>query len=113
MVFSKNVGAVESNEAEVLAILKALQLYVANYNDSLVVESDLVNAIHWGSPSRAFRGGSSISLMRSSLHPYIFKFSLRMLGSWQMHLLILWPGKGWTDLFYLLLAFCDVFWSLV
>lgn len=46
--FSENVGIMESNEEEVVAILEALWIFVwASFQDLLVVESDFLNAIYW------------------------------------------------------------------
>lgn len=44
-MFSKHVGCKESNEAEVLAILKALRIFSHCFQDKVIVESDLANAI--------------------------------------------------------------------
>ena len=43
--FSKNVGILESIEAEVLPILEALCLFKLHYNAKVIVESDLINAV--------------------------------------------------------------------
>lgn len=45
VMFSRNVGILELNEANVLAILEALHLFRPNFVDKLDVENDLVNAI--------------------------------------------------------------------
>lgn len=39
------MGTFESNEMEVLGILKALQIFVAHFHARLVVESDWTNVI--------------------------------------------------------------------
>ena len=46
-MFSKYIGIKDSNEAEVLAILEALRIFVSNNFHSIVVESDSLNAISW------------------------------------------------------------------
>ena len=49
-LFSKHAGCIESHEAEVLAILKAIRIFSISYfQSSLVVESDSLNAIPWSS----------------------------------------------------------------
>ncbi|XXG71925.1 hypothetical protein AAC387_Pa07g1141 [Persea americana] len=40
LMFSKNMGTCDSNEAEVLAILEGLKLFARRYIGALVVESD-------------------------------------------------------------------------
>lgn len=53
VMFSKHVGRMESNEAEVLAILEALQMFVsASFQERFIAESNSLNAISWVS-SRA------------------------------------------------------------
>lgn len=50
VMFSKHVDTMESNKAEVLAILNALRF---SFHGNLVVESDSLNAISWvSSPSK-------------------------------------------------------------
>lgn len=44
-MFSKSVGCIESNEAGVIAILEALQIFSSSFSTKLVVESDSTNAI--------------------------------------------------------------------
>ena len=46
-LFTRNVGMKESNEAEVLAILQALQIFSSSFQGRLIVESDSSNAISW------------------------------------------------------------------
>ena len=46
-MFSTRVGIKDSNEAEVLAILKALPIFHTSFHHYLFVESDLANAISW------------------------------------------------------------------
>lgn len=46
-MLSKHVGVKESNEAEVLTILEALQVFWASFQDRLIVESDSLNPISW------------------------------------------------------------------
>lgn len=46
-MFSEHVGMVEFNEAEVLAVLEALRIFVLNYHDKLAGESNPLNAIPW------------------------------------------------------------------
>ena len=53
-MFSKHVGVRDSNEAEVLEILKALRLFSTNFGDALIVESDSSNAIFWVSNGKVF-----------------------------------------------------------
>lgn len=43
--FSKSIGDRDSNEAEVLAILEALRIYLGSLNKSLIMENDTSNAI--------------------------------------------------------------------
>lgn len=45
--FSKHVGVFNSNEAEVLAILEALQLFPSVDHDMLIVGRDSSNEIAW------------------------------------------------------------------
>lgn len=61
---SKHFGIKASNEAEVLAILKALRIYCIAYQHSLTMESNLFNAISWVNSSRV-PGRCSSTLMRS------------------------------------------------
>lgn len=42
--FSKNLGCMESNEAEVVAILKVLHIFTSSFSSKLAVESDSKNA---------------------------------------------------------------------
>lgn len=49
LLFSKNVGVEELNEAKVLVILEALQLLSHHLQVKLIVESDLTNALMWAS----------------------------------------------------------------
>ena len=45
-LFSKHVGCMESNEAEVVAILEAIRIFTStSFRSRLVVESDSLNAI--------------------------------------------------------------------
>ena len=54
-LFSKHVGCMESNEAEVLAILEAIPIFSSSsFPSSLVAESDSHNAISWVSSSTMF-----------------------------------------------------------
>lgn len=46
-MFSKHVGCMESNEAGMVAILEALQIFTPSFNTKLVVESDSMNGISW------------------------------------------------------------------
>lgn len=46
-MFSKHVGIMELNEADVLAILEAHCFFSSSFNGQLVVESDFMNAIAW------------------------------------------------------------------
>lgn len=51
-VFSKNMGCMESNKVDVVAILKVLGLFcLSSFQVSLVVESDSSNTIYWVSSS--------------------------------------------------------------
>lgn len=45
--FSKSIGDGDSNEAEVLAILEALRIYLGSLDKSLIMENDTSNAISW------------------------------------------------------------------
>lgn len=55
IMFSKHVSCMESNEAEVVAILEAFQIFsLVSFNENLVVESDSFNAIFWASSSAKF-----------------------------------------------------------
>lgn len=45
--FFKNVVIVESNEGEVLTIFEAPCIFIPNYIEELVVESDSMNAMGW------------------------------------------------------------------
>ena len=52
VMFSKHVGTMESNEAEVLAILEVVRIFASSsFNSRLEVESDSLNAISWVSSS--------------------------------------------------------------
>ena len=54
-LFSKHVGCMESNEAEVVAFLEAIRIFTSTSSRSrLVVESDSLNAISWVSSSAMF-----------------------------------------------------------
>ena len=44
-MFSKYVGVCDSNEAEVLSTLEGLRLFSSRYHGTLIIESDLSNAI--------------------------------------------------------------------
>lgn len=44
-MFSESIGIKDSNEAEVLAILEALEIFSRLFQGSLIVESDSYNAI--------------------------------------------------------------------
>lgn len=46
-MFSKNVRIRDSNEAKVLAILEAPQIFSTSFQGSLMMESDSSNAISW------------------------------------------------------------------
>ena len=48
MIFSKKDDILESNEAEVLAILGALHVLVSHYNAKVIVESESVK-VFWAS----------------------------------------------------------------
>lgn len=50
-VFSKHVGVKDSKKAEVKAILEALRIFSHSFQESLIVESDSLNAISWVSSS--------------------------------------------------------------
>lgn len=45
LMFYKNVGVRDSNEAEVFAIREALQIYSNHYHKRLVAKSDLSNIV--------------------------------------------------------------------
>ncbi|XXG59908.1 hypothetical protein AAC387_Pa04g1911 [Persea americana] len=45
IMFSKHIGICDSNEAEVLATLEALQLFPRDCFEALIVESDSSNAV--------------------------------------------------------------------
>lgn len=62
-MFSKIVGVLESNEAEVVAILEALQLSLLSFDEKLVVESDSLNAILWVSCPSNFQGSLEVQLL--------------------------------------------------
>lgn len=47
MMFPKSIGVKDSNEAKMVAILKALRMFVDVYNVKLVVKSDSYNVIAW------------------------------------------------------------------
>lgn len=51
--FSKHVGLMESNEAEILTTLEALQTFVSHFQGNLVVKSDSLNVSYWASSSIA------------------------------------------------------------
>ena len=52
IMFSKHVGTMESNEAEVLAILEAVRIFASSsFNSRLEMENDSLNAISWVSSS--------------------------------------------------------------
>lgn len=52
VMFSKHVGTMESNEAEVLAILEAVRIFASSsFNSRLEVKSDSLNVISWVSSS--------------------------------------------------------------
>lgn len=51
MILSKSKYFKDSNEAEVVAILEALRMFVGVYNLKLVVKNDSPNAIGWVSTS--------------------------------------------------------------
>lgn len=44
-LFSKSMGYMESNEAQILAILEALQLFIHHFRNNLTVERDSLNVI--------------------------------------------------------------------
>lgn len=46
-MFSKGVGAKDSNKAEVLAILEALRIFARSFHESLIIERDSSNAVTW------------------------------------------------------------------
>ena len=46
-MFSKSVRIRDSNDSEVLAILKALRIFLASFHGPLVVESDSANEVGW------------------------------------------------------------------
>lgn len=47
IMFSEFMGVCDSNEAEVLAILEGLYLFLSRYGGTLIMESDLSDAIAW------------------------------------------------------------------
>lgn len=47
LMFSKNAGSKESNEAEIMAVLEALCIFSAFFPTKLIVESDSENAVRW------------------------------------------------------------------
>lgn len=49
LLFSKNVGVKESNEAKVLMKLEALLLFLRYYQVKLIVERDSAIAVMWAS----------------------------------------------------------------
>lgn len=107
-IFSKNVGCMESNEAEVLAILEGLQIFASFSFPKLLVESDSMNVVSWV---------SSITLP-----PWGFKFyfnEIKMLSSsisvefcyvgWSANSFAdSWLNLRWTDLSRLFLVICSV-----
>lgn len=46
-MFSKHLCAEDSNEAEVMPILEALQIFLTTFQDNLIVERDSSNVILW------------------------------------------------------------------
>ena len=46
-LFSKSVGIRDSNDAEVLAILEALPIFLSSFHGPLLAESDSTNAVGW------------------------------------------------------------------
>lgn len=51
--FSKHVGHMESNEAEVVAILEVLRIFASSsFQELLIVDSDSLNAITWVLPAK-------------------------------------------------------------
>lgn len=46
-MFFKCVGAKYFNEVEVLAILEVLRIFKSSFQESLIMESDSSNIIHW------------------------------------------------------------------
>lgn len=52
-MFSKHLGAKDSNEGEILAILEALHVYGLLFQHNLIVESDSSKVIYW---VKSFRG---------------------------------------------------------
>ena len=54
LMFSRNVGVCDLNEAEVLSILKGLGLFSRSYVGALIVESDSFDAIAWVSNRKEY-----------------------------------------------------------
>lgn len=49
LLFYKNVGVKESNDAKVLTMLEAPHLFLRYYQVKLIVECDSANAVMWAS----------------------------------------------------------------
>lgn len=70
-MFSKHTGSMESNKAEVLAILEAIWMFAASSLTSrLVVESDSLNAISW--------------VLSSVARPWSFQFYLNEIKAYHL-----------------------------
>lgn len=78
-MFSKYVGAKDSSEAGVLAILEAIHSYSCGLCDYLIIESDSSNAISWMKTlERLALESFSTTFKRSKRLLHLFKCAFNM-----------------------------------
>ena len=64
-MFYKHVGIKDSNEVEVLAIMKAIRIYSNLFQDSLIGESYLANATSW---VKSFKSPWKMQFLLNKIH---------------------------------------------
>lgn len=76
----------ESNKAEVIAILEVLRLSMYSSYYKLIVESDLLNAISWVSFSVVFPWRFQFHLKEAKIFPFSIQVEFKHVG----YMLMVW-----------------------
>lgn len=67
-MFFTSIGVKDSNEAKILAILEASRIYARSFQEFLIVESDLINAISWATGVVMVHESTIVISMKSFVH---------------------------------------------
>lgn len=94
LVFTESAGVLDTNGAELLAIRKAILIWLLCGNDNLVMEGDSVNALAWASGRKKppWKMINVVRQIRSLSRQGLSSSSTR--GNWPVVLPTFWPRLG-------------------